>query len=172
MLLSPAKMSLLVFLLSIAGEATAVSGKPPENDLFPVIVHHKSATCGTLVESQWLSDQKEYEAVFQAMFKGFMSDTKPQPATIDFDNKAMLLVSMGQQRTGGFSVTLASKQMEVADERAKIQVQWKTSKAGMVAIQMLTNPCLLLEVPRGNYTVIDVVDQSGKVQQSITVDQK
>lgn len=175
MLLAKAKLSspvLLVAILLLAGKTLAVSGKPPESSLLPMIVHHKSATCGTLVESQWLSNQKEYEAVFQEMFKGLISNTKPQPAVIDFKNRAMLLVSMGQQRTGGFSVALASKQMDVANERATIRVQWKTSKTGMVTIQMLTNPCLLLEVPRGNYRVIDVVDQSGKVRQSITVDQQ
>lgn len=163
---------ILVALLLLAGESLAVSGKPADNESFPMIVHHKSATCGALVESQWLSDQKKYEAVFQAMFKGFIADTKPQPAVIDFKNRAMLLISMGQQRTGGFSVTLASKQMEVSNNRATIRVQWNTSKPGMVTIQMLTNPCLLLEIPQGNYKVIDVVDQSGKVRQSITVDQK
>ena len=152
------------------GKVMAVSGKPPESEMVPIIVHHQSATCGNLSESQWISDQQKYESVFQAMFRGFISDSRPQPALVGFDKHAMLLVSMGQQRTGGFSVKLAAEQMEVSNNRARIKVHWQTAKPGMMAIQMLTNPCLLLEVPRGNYELIDIVDQSGKTRQSIAVD--
>lgn len=103
------------------------------------------------------------------MFRGLISDSKPQPAVIDFDSHAALLISMGQQRTGGYSVKLASEQMHVKGGRAEISVNWTVAKSGMVAIQMLTNPCLLLQVARGDYQVIDIVDQSGKVKQTITV---
>ena len=161
----------ICFMVGCLANVMAASGKPVENDSMSIVVHHQSATCGNIVESLWLPDQQKYESTFQAMFTGLMSDSRPQPAPVNFDSHAMLLVSMGQQRTGGYSVKLAAAKMGVANDRAKIQVQWTVKKPDMMAIQMLTNPCLLLEVPRGNYKFIDVVDQSGVTRQSIATDQ-
>jgi hypothetical protein len=105
------------------------------------------------------------------MFQRVISDSKPEPAPINFDNSAVVLISMGQQRTGGYSVKLASDFMEVKNNRGTIAVEWREVKPGMVAIQMLTNPCLFVEVPRGDshghYTSIDIVDQSGKTRATI-----
>ena len=154
-----------------SGIVMAASGKPNESATLPVVVHYQSATCGSIVESHWLSSQQQYESIFQAMYEGLIADSMPQPVQINFDRQSVLLISMGQQRTGGYSVKLASAKMEVANERAKIQVQWNVKKPGMIAIQMLTNPCLLLEIPGGNYKFIDVVDQSGVTRQSFAVNQ-
>lgn len=129
----------------------------------------QSSVCGKLTSSQWLDDAQQYHATFNAMFQGLISDSKPQPSVINFDSHAALLISMGQQRTGGYAVKLASQQMSVKGDRALISVNWTVAKSGMVTIQMLTNPCLLLQVPRGEYQVIDIVDQSGTVKQTITV---
>ena len=163
--------TLVILALHVSGCAMAGSedASNVESPTLKVSVHHQSATCGKLTESQWLPDQQRYESTFQAMFQGLVSDSKPQTKIINFDKYGMLFISMGQQRTGGYSIKLSSEQMQVKDGRATIEVNWVTAKRGMVTIQMLTNPCLLLLVPRANYRVIDVVDQSGTLRQSINV---
>ena len=158
---------LILFLLS--GDVMALSGNPENTSSLPVTVLHQAATCGTIVDSQWISAQQPYEITFQSLFQGKISSSNPEPATVDFSKNGVLLISMGQQRTGGYSVTLAVDQMQISDGRAKIQVVWNTRKPGTMAIQMLTNPCLMLEVPKGNYSVIDVQDQVGNTRMSISV---
>ena len=173
------KKSNAYFLLLLLFNCPAVfasSGKPKEMEpqaAVPakIIAHHYSSTCGNIIESQWLSSHEAYEASFKAMFQRVISDSKPEPVSINFDVSAMVLISMGQQRTGGYSVKLASELMDIKNNRATIAVQWREAKSGMVTIQMLTNPCLFVEVPRGgsygNYTIIDVVDQAGKTRVTI-----
>ena len=130
---------------------------------------YQSAICGTITESQWLANQQQYETTYQALNQGIISDSKPKPVPIDFSRYGVLLVSMGQQQTGGYAVKLASSQVEVANGRAKIQVNWVTKAPGTMTVQMLTNPCLLLKIPGTDFDVIDVIDQSGKVRVSVAV---
>jgi len=140
----------------------------PGNQL-QITTRYQSAICGTITESQWIDDQQHYEMIFQALNQGLISNSKPKPPSIDFSRDGVLLISMGQQQTGGYAVKLASNQLEVANDRVKIQIEWITKKPGMMTVQMLTNPCLLLEIPRAGYDTIDVIDQSGNVRVSVSV---
>lgn len=168
----PRWMAILFLSANVCGVALAGSGKPAADDLTPVVVIQQVSVCGKLVESQWLDNPQQYHSTFEALFQGLISDSRPQPAPINFKTHAALLISMGQQRTGGYSVRLASDQIQVSDGRGKVSVKWITAKSGMVTIQMLTNPCLLLKVPRGNYRIVDVVDQNGNLQQTIAIQSK
>lgn len=154
---------------TVSGCAFAGAKVPIDDKLSTIVAIRQSTTCGNITTSQWLDNEKQYHSVFQAMFQDLISDPKPRPASIDFESHGALLISMGQQRTGGYAVKLVSRQMRISNGRAEISVNWRIAKSGMVTIQMLTNPCLLLKVPRGSYRVIDIVDQSGKVQQTISV---
>ena len=171
--LSRRSLILIAYLLSlVSSSALAASGKPQDTSLLKIVTHHQSATCGIIIESKWFANAQKYEDAFQSLVKGVISDSTQIPSQIDFSHYGVLLISMGQQRTGGYSVKLAAEQMEVVDRRAKIKVLWTTKKPGMMAIQMLTNPCLLLEVPKGDYDFIDVVDQTGKTRLSVPLNEE
>ena len=147
----------------------AASGKPEDDKKLEVTVHYLSATCGSITESQWIADQQQYELTLAALHKGTISDSTAKFPVVDFDRYGVLLISMGQQRTGGYSVKLASNEMNIVDGRGKVRVQWNTKKPGMITIQMLTNPCLLLKVPKGDYSAIDVLDQLDNIRTSVAV---
>lgn len=166
---------LLILVLS-TGNLLAGSGKPSDDarqikqpNIFTVQLQHQATVCGKLVKSKWIADQQSYEALFKELFSRQISTPRPQAAVVDFSKYAMLFISMGQQRTGGYSVKLASETMDVNNNRASVSVKWLVKKPGAMAVQMLTNPCLLLRVPRGNYQAVDVVDQVGRKRQSIAV---
>lgn len=162
-------ISIVCVLFSLVGCAVAGQDVDPGEQSLEIEVLHQSTNCGGVTESHWLTSQQQYESIFQTLFRGTISDTKQQLPRINFDDNALLLISMGQQRTGGYQVKLASSQLQLSDGRAKVSVSWIMPKSGMVTIQVLTNPCLLLEFPRNNYQFVDVVDQAGKVRQTIPI---
>jgi len=156
----------LLILCITAPLVLAVSGKPTEEPL-SVRKLHQSTTCGSVAVSQWITTPAQAEKVYKQLFHGVITDTQPKPPDTNYSTHALLLVSMGQKTTGGYSVTLASEELKLLNAHAQLSVHWTEAKPGMITIQMLTNPCLLVDVSRGAYEFIDVVDSSGKVRQSI-----
>jgi hypothetical protein len=166
---------IVVSSLVFSSMGCAATGKPADNeqkipkldntsvDMVNVVdVLHQSGTCGNITESQWITDQQKYLTSFQGMSQRVISDKKPETAVVDFKKNAVIVIAMGHQRTGGYSVKLASTQIAIKNNRATISVEWRRPMPGMFSIQMITNPCLFVTVPHGDYASIDVVDQTGK----------
>ena len=155
-------------MLCYASAAHSFGSKPQEQKLEHVEVVHQGSTCGALSQSQWLTEQQKYEVLQKSLMSNVIAGNASNFPAIDFSRRSLLVISMGQQRTGGYSVRLASSQLDVVNDRASVHVNWISPKPGMITIQMLSNPCLLLSLPKGNYKFVDIVDQTGKIKQSLT----
>jgi hypothetical protein len=80
----------------------------------------------------------------------------------DFEREAVLLVSMGQQRSAGYAVELARPVALVKDEVAGLQVNLRRPAPGAMTAQVLTSPCLVVKLPREGLAEVRVVDVDGK----------
>jgi len=132
-------------------------------------VLYRSKVCGSINSNQWLTNPNDYQAVSLAISQQMTGDTAPRLPPVNFEKSRALLVSMGQQRTGGYAVNLAKQQLRIDNDAAIVEVQWLEPEPGMMLVQMLSNPCLLIEVPRGEYRKIQVLDQSKHVRASMEV---
>lgn len=90
-------------------------------------------------------------------------------ARIDFSRFAVLGIFMGSRPTGGFRLALANNKAQVQDNTASVRVDWIEPPPGAMVTQMLTSPCLLVRIPRGDYRRIEVQDQHGTVRCRIDV---
>ena len=129
-----------------------------------------SSHCGPSLTSQWISSQQELDKLLQAMQPMLgSSSSQPTPA-VDFSQYGVLLVSMGQQRTAGYSIGLTKgEELKIASGSAEVRVQWKQPQPGMMLAQVITHPCIFIQVPRGEYQLIRVIDQVEKVRAEINV---
>lgn len=130
---------------------------------------HASSQCGPTVTTQWISSQQQFENLFRASQQQMISSTPPQPSSIDFTRYGVVLVSMGQQRTGGYMIELAQEDLTVRNDTAQITVRWREPEPGMMVTQVLTHPCVFLRVPLADYQSLRVVDQENKVRAELTV---
>lgn len=163
-------LALLSFFFACAAEPRQADSSKvnlPKDSKIKVL--HRASLCGTVNRSQWLLSQDAYESVFAALNKQILSASKPNAPKVNFSRSGVLLVSMGQRRTGGFSVNLANDELIVSKRIAVVEIEWREPQPGMMTIQMLSNPCLLLEVPRGDYQTLQAVDQSQRLRVSISV---
>ncbi len=80
-----------------------------------------------------------------------------------------LWIKMGIRRTGGFGLYLAKPTALVQHGQAVIIVDWRRPPPGAFVTQAITNPCLLLKVPKGGFEKILVQDQHGNIRARIKV---
>lgn len=168
LLMSAALLFLLAACSANSQSQNASSSTEPDMPL-EILTLHKSSQCGPAVVTQWIANQQQFETLFRATQQQMISPAAPQPPTIDFSRYGVLLVSMGQQRTGGYAVELAQGELAVNDNTAQVSVRWREPEAGMMVIQVLTHPCVFLQVPRANYTSVHVIDQGNKVRAELAV---
>ena len=81
---------------------------------------------------------------------------------IDFKKYRVLHIDMGQKRTAGHSISLARPDAQLIDGRLVISVNWHEPAKGQLLAQVLTHPCMLLQVPLVKFNSIQVIDQTGK----------
>jgi hypothetical protein len=88
---------------------------------------------------------------------------------VDFSVDGLLLVHMGQQRTGGYAIELADPIAQVKDGIASVLVDWITPLPDTVVTQMITAPCILLKLQKSDFSSIQVIDQDGRVRVVVDV---
>ncbi len=110
-------------------------------------------------EAMWIGHAGKWAAVYPRVIRHAPERELPP---IDFTRSGVLLVGMGQQPTAGYAVALASSEVEVAGSKAIVRVRWTPPPPGAVTAQVITSPCLLVELPRGAYGEILVEDVLGR----------
>lgn len=81
----------------------------------------------------------------------------PAPATA-----WLLRVGMGQRPTAGYSIAVV--RAEVAGDVLTVHVDWQEPVPGMSSAQVITHPCVVLQLAPLNVTRVRVVDQVGRVR--------
>lgn len=90
-------------------------------------------------------------------------------ARIDFDRFSVLGIFMGRRPTGGYRLALAGSGLRIQEGTAVLRVDWIEPAPDAMVTQMVTSPCLLVRIPRGDYRRIEVQDQRGMVRCRIDV---
>ena len=91
----------------------------------------------------------------------------PQPvdqATIDWQASRILILSMGQQPSAGYQISLARQTAAIENGVLRLAVNWMEPPPDSLQAQIITHPCLAVEVPRRGYQRIDVLDQQSRLR--------
>jgi hypothetical protein len=83
------------------------------------------------------------------------SDPRRPPPAIDFDHEMVVLVSMGERATGGYSITVDG--VYDASGRVFAEVRERSPGAGCIVTEAFTQPIDAVRVPRrdGAVTVVE-----------------
>ncbi|OFY88983.1 MAG: hypothetical protein A3K10_17795 [Bacteroidetes bacterium RIFCSPLOWO2_12_FULL_31_6] len=97
-----------------------------------------------------ITNQNEYNAAWNAAFSRF-SD-QPKPAKIDFENQLILLVTMGEKNSGGYSIKIDSI---VENEKTIVVTILETSPGkSCITTSMMTYPYQMVELKNSTKEVI------------------
>lgn len=138
----------------------------------PHQVLHASATCGT-------EEPSVRRIGGPGPLKEIMGSDGPSGATLpqngtgmrfdtdaDFTRSLVLRVSMGQQPTAGAALAVRAARLDTRTQQLTLDATWSPPDPGRMHATVVTRPCVLLSVPRGDYRSVRVVDQEGRVRVS------
>jgi hypothetical protein len=136
----------------------------------PVEVVRSSQTCGGEGEgfsARRIASADELRTALPLTATIGGPERSAEAAAPDFERDAVLLLSMGQRRTGGYALELARPVALVKGDVAGVQVLLREPPAGAVTAQVLTSPCLVVKLPREGLREVKIAGEDGKVLASI-----
>lgn len=84
----------------------------------------------------------------------------------------LVRISMGAKPTTGYAFTLESKVMLLNEGVGSVKLRWNNPEAGKMFAQVITHPCIYLQIEKGDYKQIRIVDEMGNEQFVIDVPEK
>jgi hypothetical protein len=130
----------------------------------PVEKVYASGQCGGLDQPEvvWIADAETWRERYAQIMSQRM-EPPPRPA-VDFSRDGVLLITMGQQTTGGYGLSLTGAPAIVQNGVLTVRVEWREPLPGYAQAQVMTNPCLLAKLPDGAFSHIRVIDQDGRLR--------
>ena len=150
--------------LAILGAALALTacGQTNVQQTDAVVLYQDIQCDSTTAEptARWIQDQGGLELAYERL-QGPRLGAPNKVPTVDFGEFGVLLIEMGQEPTGGYALHTGEEGMTVEGATAILRIEWQTPEPGAIVTQILTSPCLMLAIPRGDYSRLVVLDQDG-----------
>ena len=148
-------VAVLFFIGMLAG-CQAIGGGKAEKNL-PVVSLHQLSQCGASTpQVQWIQQQESLLSLRGRLHlpEGMLS--------LDFGTHSLLVVYLGDQPNPGYQVQLLKNDALQMGDSLRIEIERILPLPDMMYPQMITSPCLLLQIPTGRYQQIEVFDQYGE----------
>jgi len=117
---------------------------------------HAGIQCGnneTGASARWIEDATQLESLYQPL--------NLAPAEIDFAQSVVVLVEMGERPTLGYRLGVAEAEAQMVEGHLEVVLEWREPPSDMMVGQMVTSPCLLLKLERGQYREVWFKDAQG-----------
>jgi hypothetical protein len=139
-------------------QAPKPGAQPPgATELRPVTIH-ASASCGRAQPS--VHPVPDQASLTQIITGGRMlgADQPPAP-TVDFASNMVMLLSMGQQPSAGYQIGVTAATVRLDSRVLTVSSLWQQPEPGVMQAMVITQPCVIFSVPRGDYRALQIVDQ-------------
>jgi hypothetical protein len=132
-------------------------------------VRGESVSVTEVGRSQLCSDESD-DAAVQLFTSGNAVLQWQQRTGIDLRPRELqpgryALVQMGQRHTGGYGIAVSGDATR-ADGNLKLYATFFAPGRGAMTTQMITSPCVLVQLPPGGYDSVEVYDQTGALRAS------
>ena len=156
----PLGLGALACLLLGACQAQAPAPSAPPRgatELRPVTIH-ASASCGKTQPS--VHPIPDQASLTQIVTGGRMlgADQPPVPA-VDFASNMVMLLSMGQQPSAGYQIGVTAATVRLDSRVLTVSSLWQQPEPGVMQATVITQPCVIFSLPRGDYRAVQIVDQ-------------
>lgn len=125
----------------------------------PHRVLYRSATCGA---GQASLESVAHAGALQSLVDGHTLRAAPSPLTaVDFSRESVFRLSMGALPTAGGDLVLTS--VASTPGGLRIDAQRVLPDPGRLQAMVITQPCVIFSLPRGDYRQAQVVGADGQV---------
>ena len=93
----------------------------------------------------------------------FSADNGPgdEEIAVDFGQSTVIVISMGQKPTPGYTVEVVAGSAMLQGETLKISSIWQQPAEDAILAQVLTSPCVAIMVSTTQYDTVKINDQQG-----------
>jgi hypothetical protein len=95
----------------------------------------------------WIQSEAVLQDAHRKMHRNSLQ--APPLPDVDFDTHGLVLIELGQRPTAGYQMHLASQLMVM--DKGDAVITFSVDKPAGPAAQVITSPCMLVSVPRGDY---------------------
>ena len=113
----------------------------------------------------WITGSEAYIAAYEQTRRHIIGGTDYLPE-VDFSRSRVAAVYMGKYSTAGYQLGLAAETAEIDDHDLTLFVSWLEPPVDALVAQVITSPCLLVSIPKGEYSAIRVRDAEGRIRTS------
>lgn len=121
---------------------------------------YADAHCGreaTGESAHWIADNEDYRRLYRRLDP----DAERAPPPVRFSESIVVLIEQGRQPTRGYGISLADPEVEL-DGRARLRLNWQTPPPDALSAQVISSPCVLVRLPRADYSSVVILDQLGR----------
>ncbi len=159
---------IFALLLALAGcaDPDRIRDESTGGDPLGAELLHNALLCGDDLRqpgAQWITDAATLADRYARIGAG---QPDAYPPSVDFSRAAVLLITMGEQPTAGYRLNYLPPQHRARQQGTtlRLDLAWQTPEPDSVQAQIMTQPCLLLKLPRADFNRLRVHDQDGVVR--------
>ena len=123
------------------------------------------------MDATWISSEKQWRDLLTSI-PTIHLEILPQPVPdpeVDFTKYGVLLIRLGEKPNGGYRLALANNEAVIENREAKIQVVISEPAPDGIYTQAIVYPHLVIEIEKGNFDRIAVIDQDGTVKLRLSI---
>jgi len=113
----------------------------------------------------WIDNAQQLKASIKQIQGTILGGKLQALPELDFQHDIALLVEMGQRPTLGYQIALnRTDNLHITQGQAHLTLDWIQPPADAMVAQMISSPCLLLKLKRGDYTSVQIRDKQGTIK--------
>lgn len=157
--------------LALSVSAVACNDSNVKSASADKLVHavYQSQNCGRhqgSAQITWIDNQADLGAAYRRVTSNTLGSEKTPP-DVDFGTHGLVLIELGQRPTAGYRLRLASERVVMDKGDGLITVS--VDKPVGATAQVITSPCLLVSMPRGNYVGVRALSTDTAVNVQTTI---
>ena len=125
----------------------------------------QTAEAAETAQALWIPDAAALKNLEKRTAERWIDSGLPEPlADFDFSAHGLLFVYMGRKPTSGYSLQLLPEKSFIRGRAAMVTLKWQTPSPDAITAQVITQPCIFIRLPKGEFTKIRVLDPQGRVK--------
>jgi len=136
---------------------------------------YKSTACGKMVDTlkdkpqaRWIADRTDLEVLFNRRDRRRIGARPPKwVESFNFADSGILFVRMGQKPTGGYHLEYIPGSAYISNQTAEVGLQWVAPAPDQMVTQVITQPCIMLKMPKADFSRIHIRDGHGELKTAV-----
>ena len=149
-------------IMAMVGCVTPHGGAMAESSVPIKTLYHSAfgSVSATMPQAAWIGTPEALANHWKDLHRHRPGASVPPAPAVDWENAGALLILMGRKPTGGYRLELARPKAHVEKGRAMVHLNWIEPAPYAITTQAITSPCLLLQINRGEYKSLVILDQN------------